>query len=140
MPKHFLRTTLIGVCACVTLAQAIDLTKLQGDWQLRVMDGYDVRKVRTIVEFMPQTMRIAGFDACNRIGGKLTPTADGNFTTTLTATHKACRGQSFIFVSKRFHETFAAPFSMKLETRYGIEGLTIKGASHDLFFKRMGKE
>jgi len=104
-----------------------------------VMDGYDVRKVRAILDFHPDKMRIEGFDACNRISGKLVKKPDGNYTSQLISTRMACRGQSFTFVSKRLHETIAEGFTIKEEKRYGVDGITIKSAKHDLFFKRMGE-
>ena len=120
-------------------AENIKPNELEGNWHLRVMDGYDVRKVRAIIEFKPEQMRIEGFDACNRIGGKLKRKPDGNYTARLLSTRMACRGKSYRFVSKRLHETFAEGFNIKEEKRYGIDGITIKSMKHDLFFKRMGE-
>jgi len=121
-------------------AASADLTNLAGDWHLRVMDGYDVRKVRAILDFDPKQMRIGGFDACNRISGKLTSIGEHRYKTTLRSTRMACRGQSFTFVSRRLHEALESGFTIKEEKRYGIEGITIKSERHDLFFKRMGKK
>jgi heat shock protein HslJ len=120
-------------------AEPVDLSALKGDWHLRVMDGYDVRKVRAILDFHPDKMRIEGFDACNRISGKLVKIKEDTYKSTLMATRMACRGQSFTFVSKRLHETIAEGFTIKEEKRYGVDGITIKSAKHDLFFKRMGE-
>ena len=136
--KKLLLLAFIGSTALLH-AENIDLNDLKGDWHLRVMDGYDVRKVRAILDFHPDKMRIEGFDACNRISGKLVKKPDGNYTSQLISTRMACRGQSFTFVSKRLHETIAEGFTIKEEKRYGIDGITIKSAKHDLFFKRMGE-
>ncbi len=136
--KKLLLPAFIGSTALLH-AENIDLNDLKGDWHLRVMDGYDVRKVRAILDFHPEKMRIEGFDACNRISGKLLKKPDGNYTSQLISTRMACRGQSFIFVSKRLHETIAEGFTIKEEKRYGIDGITIKSTKHDLFFKRMGE-
>ena len=136
--KKLLLLAFIGSTALLH-AENIDLNDLKGDWHLRVMDGYDVRKVRAILDFHPDKMRIEGFDSCNRISGKLVKKPDGNYTSQLISTRMACRGQSFTFVSKRLHETIAEGFTIKEEKRYGIDGITIKSAKHDLFFKRMGE-
>jgi len=136
MKKPFLTILLL---AAALYAESVDLNDLEGDWHLRVMDGYDVRKVRAILDFQPKRMRLEGFDACNRIGGKLIQKPDGNYTSTLMSTRMACRGKSFTFVSTRLHEAIKEGFTIKEESRYGIEGLTIKSATHDLFFKRMGE-
>ncbi len=132
--------TTISLVSSALAAQNTPLPTIEGDWQLRVMDGYDVRKVRAILEFIPKKMHIAGFDACNRISGTLTQQPDGNYTSLVRATRMACRGQSFIFVSTRLHEALKGPFRLIPEKRYGIEGLTLKSRSHDLFFKRLGKQ
>jgi len=120
-------------------ADPVDLKELNGDWHLRVMDGYDVRKVRAILEFDPDNMKIGGFDACNRIGGTLVKTKEGKYTSRLMSTRMACRGKSFIFVSKRLHEMIKQGFIITKEKRYGIDGITLKSTDHDLFFKRMGR-
>ena len=137
-PKVRLILTLI---ATLVFLQAGDVARerIEGDWHLRVMDGYDVRKVRAILDFQPQKMKLEGFDACNRISGKLVKIGGGRYKSKLFTTRMACRGQSYIFVSKRLHETIENGFTIKDESRYGIEGLTIKSATHDLFFKRMGE-
>jgi heat shock protein HslJ len=136
MKKPFTLTLLLAVTLS---AEPVDLKEIEGDWHLRVMDGYDVRKVRAILDFQPAKMMLEGFDACNRISGKLIQKSDGNYTGTLMSTRMACRGKSFVFVSTRLHETIKEGFTIKKETRYGIEGLTIKSAGHNLFFKRMGE-
>jgi len=136
--KKLLLLTFIGSTVLLH-AENIDLNDLKGDWHLRVMDGYDVRKVRAILDFHPDKMRIEGFDACNRISGKMVKKPDGNYTSQLISTRMACRGKSFTFVSKRLHETIKEGFTIKEEKRYGIDGITIKSAKHDLFFKRMGE-
>jgi len=137
--KKWLLTAL--TCSTALLyAQNIDLDTLTGDWHLRVMDGYDVRKVRAILDFQPQKMKLEGFDACNRISGTLLKDANNTYHSQLTATKMACRGQSFIIVSTRLHEAIAEGFTIKAEKRYGVDGITLKSKSHDLFLKRMGKE
>ena len=62
MKKPFLQTLLL---ATALYAEPVNLNNLEGDWHLRVMDGYDVRKVRAILDFQPRKMRLEGFDACN---------------------------------------------------------------------------
>ena len=120
-------------------AENIDLNTLKGNWHLRVMDGYDVRKVRAILDFQLQKMKLEGFDACNRISGALRKDTNNTYHSQLTATKMACRGQSFIFVSTRLYEAIAEGFTIKAEKRYGVDGITLKSKSHDLFLKRMGE-
>jgi heat shock protein HslJ len=120
-------------------ADPTSLSDIEGGWHLRVMDGYDVRKVRAILDFQPRKMRLEGFDACNRISGKLTALKEGTYTSRLMTTRMACRGKSHSFVSKRLHEAIEEGFTIQKEHRHGIDGLTIKSRSHDLFFKRMGE-
>ena len=52
--KKLLLPVFIG---SVTLlhTESIDLNDLKGDWHLRVMDGYDVRKVQAILDFHLET-------------------------------------------------------------------------------------
>jgi heat shock protein HslJ len=139
MQKQHLILSLLWGAFSLLHADTVNLTDLEGDWHLRIMDGYDVRKTRAILDFKPKSMQLEGFDACNRISGKLIQKPDGNYTSTLTSTRMACRGKSFTFVSTRLHETIKEGFTIKEETRSGIEGLTIKSAKHDLFFKSMGE-
>jgi heat shock protein HslJ len=120
-------------------ADPTSLSDIEGGWHLRVMDGYDVRKVRAIPDFQPRKMRLEGFDACNRISGKLTLLKEGTYRSRLATTRMACRGKQQSFVSRRLHETIEEGFTIHKEHRYGIDGLTIQSKSHTLFFKKMGK-
>jgi len=120
--------------------QPIVANNLNGAWHLRVMDGMEVRKARAILDFNMDKMKLSGFDACNRIGGKLVKNTEHNMTTPmLMSTKMACRGKIFNWVSKRLHETLKEGFDIKEEKKYGIEGITLKSPSHELFFKKMGK-
>jgi len=136
MKKPFLQTLLL---ATALYAEPVNFNNLEGDWHLRVMDGYDVRKVRAILDFQPRKMRLEGFDACNRISGKLTLLKEGTYRSRLATTRMACRGKQQSFVSRRLHETIEEGFTIHKEHRYGIDGLTIQSKSHTLFFKKMGK-
>ncbi|MCF6206594.1 MAG: META domain-containing protein [Sulfurovum sp.] len=129
---------LLGI-ATMLQAETVDLNDLSGDWHLRVLDGHEVRKARAILDFKPEKMSIEGFDACNRISGKLTPIGNGSYKSRLKRTRMACRGNIHHYVSSRLIETIESGFTIKEETHYGIDGITIKSATHDLFFKRMGR-
>ena len=118
--------------------KTIDLDDLNGNWHLRIMDGMEVRKARAILDFDIEKMQLSGFDGCNRITGILKKTADGNMTSQLRTTRMACRGRMQSYVSKRLHETVSEGFSVTEATRNGVEGITLKSASHILFFGRMG--
>ncbi len=131
--------TLLTLFAQTTNAAPADLNELQGDWHLRELDGYEVRKARAILDFEPSKMVIDGFDACNRINGKLIKKADGTYTSRLRTTRMACRGNLFSFVSQRLHQAIDEGFTVEKATRHGIDGILLKSKSHELFFKRMGE-
>ncbi len=120
--------------------KTIDLDDLNGNWHLRVMDGMEVRKARAILDFDTKKMKLSGFDGCNRISGILKKNSDTNMSSQLASTRMACRGSIQSYVSKRLHETVSEGFSITEAKRYGVNGITIKSPSHNLFFKRMGKE
>ena len=120
--------------------QSIVANNLNGSWHLRIMDGTDVRKARAILNFNIEKMKLSGFDACNRIGGRLVKNNKHNMAVPiLMSTKMACRGKIFNWVSKRLYVTIKEGFSIKEEKKYGIKGITIKSFNHELFFKKMGK-
>jgi heat shock protein HslJ len=136
-------TTFTTLLTSSVLAEtkSIDLNTLSGNWHLRVLDGMEVRKARAILDFDTEKMKLSGFDSCNRIGGVLQKNSDTNITVPmLMSTRMACRGNIHNWVSKRLHQTLEEGFSIKKEKKYGIEGITLKSPSHELFFKKMGKE
>ncbi len=115
-----------------------ELSDLNGNWHLRVMDGKEVRRARAILDFYPKSMKLEGFDGCNRISGKLMRTTEDRFFSKITATRMACRQNIHRFVSRGLHTTIKEGFTVSEEKRYGIEGITLKSKHHDLFFKKMG--
>ncbi len=120
---------------------ANDLNNFNGNWHLRVMDGMEVRKARAILDFDMKKMKLSGFDACNRIGGALTKNSDTNITAPmLMSTKMACREKIHNWVSKRLQETLREGFSLKEEKKYGVEGITLKSSSHELFLKKMERD
>jgi len=137
----FKRTSFIFTLVTIFYTQSIVANNLNGAWHLRVMDGMDVRKARAILDFNMDKMKLSGFDACNRIGGKLIKnTEDNNMSTSmLVSTKMACRGRIFSWVRKRLHKTLKEGFEIKEEKKYGLKGITLKSPSHELFFKKMGK-
>jgi len=137
--RRFVFSALLLVATLTANAQTPDINTLKGDWHLKVMDGYNVRKARAILDFHPDTMHIDGFDSCNRITGKLQKHKNGTYTATLVTTRMACRNHLTSFVSKQLHESIESGFQITSEKRYGMDGITIKGGGHDLFFRRMGK-
>lgn len=132
---------LFGSLFATTLLSAnINLSDLSGSWHMRVMDGMEVRKARAILDFDAKKMRIDGFDSCNRISGILKENPQTKqLSSKLQTTRMACRENMQRWVSKRLHETIDEGFSIKEEKKYGVEGITLKSAKHELFFKRMGK-
>ncbi len=118
---------------------SMDLSDLDGNWHLRVMDGKEVRKARAILDFDAGKMKISGFDGCNQINGTLKGD-EKHMSSKLISTRMACRERIHAYVSKRLHETISEGFSIKEEKKYGVEGITLKSSKHELFFKRMDKE
>jgi len=132
---------LIMSTLCTQLLTANDLKDFNGDWHLRVMDGMEVRKARAILDFDMEKMKLSGFDSCNRISGELIKHSDTNITAPLLiSTRMACRDNIHNWVSQRLHETLKEGFQLKAESKYGIEGITLKSPTHELFLKRMEKE
>ncbi len=135
------KSLLILLLTSATLyAQNIGLDKLSGSWHLRVLDGGEVRKARAILDFDAKHMKLSGFDGCNRITGNLIKNTQQQLSAHLVSTRMACRENIHRYVSKRLQETVNEGFSIKEEKKYGVEGITIKSAKHELFFKRMGKD
>ena len=118
--------------------KTIDLDDLNGNWHLRVMDGKEVRKARAILDFDTKKMQLSGFDGCNRISGILKKNGNTSMSSQLASTRMACRQNIHRYVSKRLRETVSEGFSVTEAKRYGVNGITIKSPSHNLFFKRMG--
>jgi len=101
----------------------------------------EVRKARAILDFDMKKMYLSGFDACNRISGALIKNSDTNMSTPiLTSTKMACRGNIYNWVSQRLHEALKEGFFITEETKYDVDGITLKSPKHELFFKRMEKD
>ena len=135
------KTLIISVLSTLLWSetQSIDLSDLNGNWHLRVMDGNEVRKARAILDFDADKMKVSGFAGCNQISGTLKGD-DRNMSSQLISTRMACREPIHAYVSKKLHETIAEGFSIKEEKKYGVEGITLKSSKHELFFKRMDKK
>ena len=140
--KIFIFTLLISLFTTIISADAItkdNLSDLNGNWHLRAMDGKEVRKARAILDVHGEQMIVNGFDGCNSIYGVLKVQNKTTFSATLASTRMACRQSIHRYVSKRFHETVQEGFTITEGKRYGVEGITLRSKSHDLFFKRMGE-
>lgn len=140
------KTFIIGVLCCLYTSniwaevKTSELDELDGNWHLRIMDGMEVRKARTILDFDSEKMVVSGFDGCNQISGALVRISDTVMTSRLTSTKDACRLPIHAYASKRLHETLAEGFNITKTKRNGIEGITLKSKNHELFFKKMGGE
>jgi len=115
-----------------------ELSDLDGNWHLRVMDGKEVRKARAILDFHSKSMVLRGFDGCNRMSGKIQRTTEDRFFSKVTSTRMACRNNIHRFVSRGLHTTIKEGFTVTEEKRFGVDGITLKSKHHDLFFKKMG--
>ena len=137
----FKKASLILVTLTTLYTQTLMAKDLNGAWHLRVMDGMEVRKARAILDFDMDKMKLSGFDACNRIGGTLVKNSDSNMTTPmLMSTKMGCRSKIHNWVSQRLHALLKEGFNIKEEKKYGIKGITLKSPSHELFFKKMGRD
>ena len=117
---------------------AKDLTDVNGNWHLRVLDGHNVQKARAILDFHSKQMIINGFDGCNRISGVLKTHGSTVFNSQLKSSRMGCRQNIHRYTSKRLKAAIKEGFTITRNTRYGIEGITIRSKHHDLFFKKMG--
>lgn len=137
----FKQTALIFGLVTIFYTQTIASDAFNGAWHLRALDGMEVRKARAILDFDMDKMHLSGFDACNRIGGILVKNSDANITAPmLMSTKMACRESIHNWVSRRLHTALKEGFSIKEEKKYGIEGITLKSPSHELFFKKMERD
>jgi len=116
-----------------------DLNDLNGNWHLRAMDGKEVRKARAILDFHSTTMRLDGFDGCNRLSGKLLKHTENRFSSKISTTKMACRQNIHRYVSTGLHATIQEGFTVTKGRRFGVDGITLKSEHHDLFFKKMGE-
>ncbi|CAA6828325.1 MAG: Unknown protein [uncultured Sulfurovum sp.] len=119
----------------------LDNKVLNGNWHLRVLDGKEVREARAIVEFSTKQMRMQGFDSCNRIGGLLKRYSKYSATIPIIrSTRMACRTKTQQWVSKKLHKALKEGFYIETENKYGVDGITLKSANHELFFKKMDRK
>jgi len=144
MPKQKIFFLSLFMALFMTNIQAetktIDLSTLDGNWHLRIMDGNEVRKARAILDFDSKQMKISGFDACNQISGTLIKNSDLSMSSQLISTRMACRQPIHTYVSQRLHETMKEGFSITETTTNGIDGITLKSSKHTLFFGKMGDD
>lgn len=141
MLRKFTLHSLLFSTLFTGMLSAEELNDFNGNWHIRVMDGMDVRKARAILDFDMGKMMLSGFDSCNRIGGNLVKNNDTNITIPLLmSTKMACRSDIHSWVSKRLHEALKEGFSLKVETKYGIEGIALKSPNHEFFMKEMHKK
>ncbi|HEO97858.1 MAG: META domain-containing protein [Campylobacterales bacterium] len=115
--------------------------KLNGNWHVRVIDGKDVRQARAILDLDLDEMKLSGFDACNRMEGRLIRKSEESILAQeLSTTYMACRESIHMWVRGRLHQMMKEGFTIKEEEKYGIRGLTLKSPTHELFLKKMGEE
>lgn len=139
----FSKTSSIVLLLAMLLTQtyAIDKEDLKGSWHLRIMDGKEVRKARAILDFDLDKMTLSGFDACNRISGKLEKISKTHYRVSMLKTTKmACREYIHLWVRSRLHKTLKKGFIIKEGRQKEAEGVIIKSSRHELFFKKMGEE
>ena len=127
--------------SCLLIADNIKNSDLNGNWHLRVMDGMEVRKARAILDFDMDKMKLSGFDACNPISATLIKNSKYYIQTSmLFSTRMECRNNIHKWVNKRLHVALKEGFSIKEDKKYGVEGITLKSSSHELFLKRMQRD
>jgi len=137
--KTLLLTLLASLCTSYLSAQpkGIDLDDLDGNWHLRSVDGKDVRKARAILDFDAKHMKLNGFDGCNPMSSELK--ADNTIikSTKLSTKKNGCRQSIHRYVRTRLHKTVKEGFTVIKAKQNGIDGILIKSAKHELFFKWM---
>lgn len=140
--RIFIITILVSLYTNYLSAETKTITpdELNGNWHLRIMDNMEVRNARAILDFDMNKMILSGFDGCNRISGTLTKINDTYIASQLGSTKMACREPIHSYASKRLHETIKEGFTVTKASRTGVDGITIKSATHELFFKKMGDE
>jgi heat shock protein HslJ len=139
--KILLTTLFVSLLSTNTFADLLtkdSLNSIKGNWHLRVLDGHDVKKARAIIDFHSRKMFIDGFDSCNRFSGYLKVKAQNTFYSKLKSSRMACRQNIHQYTSQRMKTTIEEGFTITEESRYGIDGITLKSKSHNLFFKKMG--
>ncbi|RUM77330.1 MAG: hypothetical protein DSZ12_00400 [Sulfurovum sp.] len=137
MHKHLL---LFSFFTILLTQISFAMPQINGNWHIRVIDGMDVRKARAILDFDMNKSKLTGFDGCNRISATLVNfTKQAIYTPNLLSTNMACRTAVHTWTRKRLHETLKESFYIKKETKYGIEGITIKSVHHELFLKKMAR-
>lgn len=135
------RSLIILLLTTLLWSETNTTNPINGTWHLRVMDGKDVRIARAIFDLDMDKMILSGFDACNRMNGQLVKHSEDNISVPmLITTRMACREPIHNWVSLHLHELLKEGFSIKAEEKYGIEGLTIKSPTHELFLKKMGED
>jgi heat shock protein HslJ len=133
-----LLASLLGTTLMASSLTKNDLSDVNGNWHLRVLDGHNVKKARAIVDFHAEQMIIEGFDGCNRISGYLKAQGQSTFYSKLRSSRMACRQNIHRYTSQRVKAAIKEGFTITKGTRFGIEGITLKSKHHDLFFKKMG--
>lgn len=137
----FKKSSYLFIFLSTLYTQTLTANDFNGVWHLRALDGMEVRKARAILDLDMDQLKLSGFDACNRIGGTLVKNSDTNITAPmLMSTKMACREAIHNWVSRRVHIALREGFALKVEKKYGIEGITLKSPSHELFFKRMERD
>ncbi len=137
--KIIIFTLFVAILSNSNASQLQDLTSIDGNWHLRVIDGKEVRRARAILDFKSNGMYIEGFDGCNRIWGKLLKNSKEQFYLKIKSSNMDCRQNIHKYVSHRLHTTLNEGFIVTQTKRYGIDGITLKSEHHNLFFKRMGE-
>jgi heat shock protein HslJ len=123
------------------LNRSLLANKFNGNWHVRVIDGKDVREARAILDLDLDEMKLSGFDACNRIEGRLIGQSEEDiYAEELNTTRMACREPIHMWVRERLHKAIKEGFTIKEEEKYGIKGATLRSRTHELFLKKMGEE
>ena len=123
------------------LNRSLVQNKFNGNWHVRIIDGKDVRQARAILDLDLDAMRLSGFDACNRMEGRLIREREEHILAEeLSTTRMACRESIHMWVRGALHQMIKEGFTIKEEEKYGIKGLTLKSPKHELFLKKMGEE
>ncbi len=122
----------------LSAANTLPMKSLEGSWLLQTLDGHQVYKARSILDFHAKHKKIDGFDGCNRITGKLDLHPNDLYSSKLHKQPYECRTSLHAYVSKHLDQTIAEGFTIQKATMKGEKGILLKSTHHTLFFKKLG--
>jgi heat shock protein HslJ len=117
MNKLFLSSVLVialSACASVVPSSPSATTSFDGEWNIvKVNDKAVSSDSKTMLAFDAKTMRITGFDGCNRVMGSLKD-ENQQLKGMLASTMMACLGEDNSAISRAVGQVFANGAEVKV--------------------------